>query len=84
MAEVKITTIISLDVKTAAKWFAEIDDDTQAKFFVEVAKHASTWPHSAREQWYRIGSHLRNCECSTEEAQEIVREMHDGLLNGTH
>lgn len=85
MPSAKVTTIVELDVETAALWFSELDDDTQAKFFVEVAKRSLAWPrHAAMHQWYLIGSHLKNCECATEEAREIIREMHDGLQNGTH
>jgi len=84
-AEVKITTSIELDIETAARWFAELDDDNQARFFVAVAKHSMAWPQYGRDvQWFRVGSHLKNCECATEEARQIVRDMHDGLVNGTH
>lgn len=47
---------------------------------------ADTWDAAfgPGHQWYNVGSHLRNCKCSTPRAREIVEEMHNGLLHGTH
>ncbi len=56
-----------------ARQFARMDDDHQAKFFVEVAKHMNGWGAGKMEQQlYSIGKHLRTCECSTPEAIELV------------
>lgn len=86
--EAEITTKVTLTLEQVAAWFANLDDDSQARFFVEVAKAAKNWKSNsglgASWQWYQIGSHLKNCECATEEAREIVRAMHEGLCNGTH
>lgn len=88
--EIEIKTTVRLDLATAAKWFAALDDDTQAQFFVEVCKAAREWPAGKgvnlgpSYQWYLIGSHLRNCACSSDDAREMVRSMHEGLTTGTH
>lgn len=86
--KVSITTTqeIELNIEDVAKWFANLDDDSQAKFFVEVDRAADSWPKSylKAEQWYRIGSHLRNCECSTDGARVLIRNIYEGLEHGTH
>jgi hypothetical protein len=88
--EVEVHTKVKLSVELVAQWFANADDDTQARFFVAVCEAAKNWPRnrgvsfSQALQWYQIGSHLRNCECSSEEAREMVREMYAGLETGTH
>lgn len=85
---VKIVTEkkIALSIDDAAEWFSGLTDDEQSKFFVAVTEHAKAWPGtlSQGEQWYRIGGHLRNCECSTDEARDMIREIHNGLLHSNH
>lgn len=84
-AIVTTETQFELSIETAAQWFCELDDDHQAKFFVEVAKIMETWgPGKLEWQAHSIGSHLKNCECSTDEARQIVRELHGGLEYGVH
>ena len=70
---IKVTTEISLDIETAAKWFTELDDDQMCKFLVEVARIANQWGRNPDNQWYYLGGHLRNCKCSTPEAREMVK-----------
>lgn len=88
--EIEITTKVRLSIELAAQWFAGLTDDEQAQFFVEVCKEAEKWPRGKgvnfgpSHQWWLIGSHLRNCECSSDAAREMVRSMHDGLENGNH
>lgn len=81
---VTITTTIVLDLETAAKWFCALSDDEQCRFFVAVAKEAEPFGGGYSSQWYFVGSHLRNCECSNDEARELVRGMHEGLERGSH
>lgn len=81
---VEIQKTISLDIETAAQWFAGLTDDEQCRFIVAVCETAKAWPMSQGEQWYRVGSHIRNCECSSEDAREFIRELHNGLQHGTH
>lgn len=77
-------TTINLDLETAAKWFCGLSDDEQCRFFVAVAREAESFGGGYSSQWFFVGSHLRNCECSTDDAREIVREMHRGLETGRH
>jgi hypothetical protein len=66
-----------------AQAFAQMDDEQQAQFFIEVAKIAKEWPNAplggAEMQWIRVGVHLRKCECSTEEARDLVRTIALGI-----
>jgi hypothetical protein len=77
---VTITTEIDLDVKTGAAWFAGLDDEQQAQFFIEVAAVAKTWGGAGPYyQWFSVGRHLRTCECSTPDARELIEAMSEGL-----
>lgn len=60
-------------IRPLAVDFCKLDDDQQAKFFVEVARIMDTWGLGKRDQqaWY-IGRHLATCECATPEAREFV------------
>lgn len=83
--KVSITTEIEIDLATCAKWFSALDDEQQAQFFIEVANISKTWGGcGAWSQFYRVGSHLKTCGCSTDEAREIVEAIHQGVVNGTH
>lgn len=62
-----------------AQAFAEMDDEEQAQFFIEVAKIASTWDGRTFQQWYSVGRHLATCECSNDEARELVQELAQGV-----
>ena len=48
----KSATEIELDVKTAAKWFANLDDDAMCKFLVAARKRAKAHPSDPENQWY--------------------------------
>jgi hypothetical protein len=78
---VTVTTEIDLTIETAASWFANMSDEEQADFFVEVAKAALKWKcqgHWATQFWL-VGRHLRDCECSTDDARELVRNLASGM-----
>ena len=67
---------VPLTVEQLAGLFSELDDDAQAKFFVEVARIMQSWtPYERDMQAAYIGRHLRDCECSTESARELVAEI---------
>lgn len=85
-ATVRIDTTleITLDIGTAAKWFAGLDDDQQCQFLVAVATIAETWPSGADGQWYALGGHLRNCKCSTEAARDMVKAWAHYAETSTH
>ncbi len=69
-----------------AEAFCEMNDEEQAQFFIEASAIAQAWkdtrPDSIRLgpgwQWWSVGRHLRNCECSTPEAREMVKEINSG------
>lgn len=79
---VRITTDIVLDVDTAAKWFANLDDDAMCRFLVAVAREAGTFPSD--NQWYYLGGHLRSCECSNEETREMIRSWAHWMEHSEH
>jgi hypothetical protein len=71
-----VTVDVPMTVEQLAGLFAELDDDSQARFFVEVAKAMATWTlHERYMQAIYIGRHLRDCTCSTEDARELLREI---------
>jgi hypothetical protein len=83
----QVTTEIDLTPELLGQWFASMDDESQTQFFVAAAKTASQWPKAFggwSYQFYAVGSHLRNCECSTDEARELVESLANGLATGTH
>lgn len=84
MPSVKITTTINLDIETGAKWFAALDDDQMCKFLVAVAEEAKSFGGNPDNQWYYLGGHLRNCECSTDDAREMIRSWHHWMEHSDH
>lgn len=84
MTTIRVTTGIELDIETAAKWFAGLDDDQMCKFLVAVAAEAEKYPGSPDNQWYYLGGHLRSCKCSTEEARTMVRQWAYWMEHSDH
>lgn len=84
MPKVQITTEIELDIETGAKWFAALDDDQMCKFLVAVAEEAKSFSGSPDNQWYYLGGHLRNCDCSTKEAREMIRSWAHFMETSDH
>lgn len=75
--------LVPLTVEDLAAAFCEMDDDQQARFFVEVARIVATWEPVARSmQPMLIGKHLGECDCSTDEARELVRDIASGIAAG--
>ncbi len=81
---ITVTTEIDLDVETAAKWFAALDDDDMCRFLVAVAAEAQRYPSNPDNQWYYLGGHLRNCRCSTDDAREMVKSWAYWIDRSTH
>lgn len=81
---ITVTTEIDLDVKTAAAWFANLDDDTQCRFLVAVAAEAQKWEGMPDNQWYYLGGHLRHCHCSNEETREMIRAWAHWMQHSEH
>lgn len=84
LTTITVTTEIDLDVETAAKWFASLDDDLMCKFLVAVAAEAEKYPHSPDNQWHYLGGHLRNCECSTVAAREMIKAWAHWIDHSNH
>jgi len=84
MPRVRMEIEIDLDIETAARWFAGLDDDQMCKFLVAVAKETESYPCSPENQWYYLGGHLRNCECSTDGARDMVRKWAYWLEHSDH
>lgn len=84
MSTIKVTTEIELEIATAARWFAGLTDDEQCQFLVAVASEADKYPGDPDNQWYYLGGHLRNCECSTEGARDMIRKWAYWVDNSTH
>src|SRR5262245_12295613 len=78
-SRITVTTEIELSIEKAAEWFCGLTDDDQAKFFVAVAELANNWPRPAAFQWAYVGGHLRNCECSTEDARDMIRAIYHNM-----
>lgn len=84
MPRVKIDTEIDLDIPTAAKWFAALDDDQMCQFLVAVSAEADKYPSLPDNQWYYLGGHLRNCECSNDGTREMLRKWVYWMDNSEH
>ena len=67
------TMQIKLTIEAAAQWFAGLSDDEMCRFLVAVAHEAEKYPNGPDNQWYYLGGHLRNCDCSSEAAREMIR-----------
>lgn len=83
IAKVEITKTIEIEIDIAlmAEWFAGLDDERQADFFIEVSRIAKAWPGYQGNQWYLVGRHLKTCECSTFEARDMIEHIACGLAN---
>ncbi len=84
MPKVMLKSEVEVDLDMLAECFAALNDDEQTQFFVKVAEIAKSWPFRGESQWWYIGSHLRNCECSSEEARDMIRSIAEGIERGTH
>lgn len=84
MATIKVTTEIELDIDTAARWFAALDDDEMCRFMVAVAREAKAYPSNPDNQWYYLGGHLKSCECSTQDARDMVKAWAYWMEHSTH
>ena len=77
-----VTVDVPMTLDQLAGLFVELDDDSQAKFFVEVARLMGTWtPHERNMQEFHIGRHLRDCSCSTDAARDFLRNVVNAMAN---
>ena len=85
--QVHMTMDVPLDVELIAQAFCAMDDEQQAQFFIECAKIAGAWRASdsstlgAWYQWNLVGAHLRTCECSTDEARQMIQHIAEGIAS---
>ncbi len=78
--EFKSTTEVEVDMETLAQCFANMNDEDQAQFFIEVAKIAESWSaFRAESQWWYVGRHLATCRCSTDSARDMIRSLADAI-----
>lgn len=78
--KVEMKSVVDIDLPLLAKLFANLTDDEQAQFFIEAAKHFEAFgPGKAEYQAWLIGRHLRNCDCSTNEARDLISNIAGGL-----
>ena len=84
MTQIEITTKITLDIETAAKWFAALSDDEMCRFLVAVAAEAEQYDGCPDNQWYYLGGHLRHCKCSSRDAREMIKAWNYWMENSEH
>ena len=76
----KLEVDVTLTPDHIAALFCDMDDDAQARFFVECARLATaTFKTGNYWQWAEVGKHLRDCECSTLEARDMVNAIAEGM-----
>ena len=63
-----------------AEVFADMSDEAQAQFFIDLAEIAATWRLDPHPQWFLIGRHLRTCSCATEASRDVVDGIHRGMV----
>ena len=78
------TTEIELGIEEGAEWFAGLSDDEMSKFFCAVAEKAKAWKGMPDDMWYFVGKHLAKCECSTEDARDMIRRWAYWLNHHEH
>lgn len=65
-----------------AKWWCELSDDEQAKFFVEVAIILDSWgTNKGADQLHYIGRHLQQCECSTPGSRSVIEGIFMSMIS---
>lgn len=78
-AKITVTTEVELSITVAAQWFSNLDDEAQADFFIKVAELSKPWGALWTQQYYLVGRHLATCQCSTDEARQLVESISEGL-----
>lgn len=81
--KIEMKTEVDITPDVLAQIFVHLDDDQMCKFFVEVHRLSSQVP-TFDNQWYFLGGHLRNCECSNEGTREMIRNIAYYMEHSTH
>jgi hypothetical protein len=82
--QVEMKTTVTVTPELLAKIFCDMNDEAQCQFFVEVGRIASESAYNFDQQWYFLGGHLRNCECSTQHARDFIRGLYESMQTSTH
>lgn len=82
--KLELKSTVDVTVEILAQCFAALNDDEMCKFFVEVARIANEWPANPGNQWYYLGGHLRNCECSNEQTRDMLRQIVHQMEHSEH
>ena len=77
--KVDVPAVIEVNPRLLAEIFCDMDDESQAQFFIEVAAIARTWKNTNVAQWFQVGAHLRKCECSTDDARDLILDIARGV-----
>lgn len=75
---VELTLNVDLTPHQLAVAFADMGDESQAQFFIELAEIAARWEPGNVDQWYAVGRHLVTCGCSTDAARDLVHRIAEG------
>jgi hypothetical protein len=84
--KVEMKSTVDITVPLLAQIFCELNDEDQCDFFVEIAKYVEANGGQAKwdMQWCYLGGHLRNCECSTEGARQVIESIAEFMKTSTH
>lgn len=85
MTRTSITTTVEVEltVPVGAAWFAGLSDEEMVQFFVEVAAECRrTYPSDPNNQWWHVGHHLAECECSSQGARDMLGNIVDYMRDG--
>lgn len=79
--KLKVNQVVEVDItpELLGQMFADMDDDAQCRFFVAAAEVASKWPGDWGGQFYQVGVHLQSCDCSSEDARDLIRMIACGM-----
>lgn len=87
-ATIRTEVEVELTPEQIGRLFADLDSDAQAKFFAAVAARGDEWDKENGAdalsfgqwwQWNEIGVHLYECECATDGAREVIRNIMSGM-----
>lgn len=78
----KLTLEVKLTPAQLAEAFCDLNDEDQAQFLIEAARIALAW-RDGGYQWHLVGRHLQSCECSTDDARSLVKDIYDGIETPT-
>lgn len=76
MSPLKKKIELKLSPSDIAGAFAEMADEDQAQFFIEVSSQMESWGHDKKQiQLLNIADHLRKCSCSNTDTRDMLRDF---------